>query len=297
LYATDFRERAPQADFAGVCSADILTIRERWGEVAPGFLQHLLYDRGFWDFIVANSTGSITRRIKWRQIAKYEFALPPIDEQQRIVELLSAVDAHVSCLAKQAEAALTARSAVLSESLSAGGDDWIETSLGALCDLYQPKTISKSQMSDAAPYVVYGANGPVGRFDRFNHEEPEVVVTCRGATCGVVNMSPEKCWITGNAMVVRPKDRRVNKEFLYLALQASVNVQATISGSAQPQITKAGLSPAKIQLPPEHEQMRIVEIVSSLHDVVRSTEQAVADSMSLRAGLLSVLLERGADVH
>lgn len=95
LYATDFRERAPRADFAGVCSADILTIREREGEVATGFLQYLLYDKRLWDFIVANSTGSITRRIKWRQITKFEFALPPLDEQQRIVELLSTTDGAI----------------------------------------------------------------------------------------------------------------------------------------------------------------------------------------------------------
>jgi restriction endonuclease S subunit len=215
--------------------------------------------------------------------------LPSQLEQKRIVDLVSSVDSYIAALQQQVDAARAARSAVLSELLSASGADWIETSLGALCDLYQPKTISKSQMSDSAPYIVYGANGPVGRFDHFNHEEPEVVLSCRG-TCGVVNMTPERCWITGNAMVVRPKDQRVTKEFLYLALQASVNVQATISGSAQPQITRAGLSPAKIQLPPKHEQMRIVEVVSSLHDVIQSTEQAVAESMSLRTGLLSDLL-------
>ena len=38
LYASDFRERAPRADFAGVCSGDILTIRENPDFVADGFL-------------------------------------------------------------------------------------------------------------------------------------------------------------------------------------------------------------------------------------------------------------------
>ena len=39
LYGSDFRERAPRADFDGVCSADIITIREREGKVADGWNQ------------------------------------------------------------------------------------------------------------------------------------------------------------------------------------------------------------------------------------------------------------------
>ena len=216
--------------------------------------------------------------------------VPPLEAQKRIVDVVSSVDAFIDALQQQADTARTARNAVLHELLSAGGDDWTETTLGELCELYQPETISKAKMDDAAPYIVYGANGPVGRYSRFNHEEPEVVVTCRGATCGVVNMTPPNCWITGNAMVVKPRDNRSIKGFLFWALQTSVDVQATISGSAQPQITRAGLEPSKILVPPLVEQKRIVEIVTSMDDVIHSTEQAVADAKNLRSGLLSDLL-------
>jgi restriction endonuclease S subunit len=145
-------------------------------------------------------------------------------------------------------------------------------------------------MDDTAPYVVYGANGPVGRYFRFNHEEPQVVVTCRGATCGVVNLTPPNCWITGNAMVVKPRDNRSTREFLFLALQSSVDLKATISGSAQPQITRVGLAPSKIKMPPPEVQSRIVEVVSSMNDVIREIENAIVESKNLRSGLLSDLL-------
>jgi type I restriction enzyme S subunit len=216
--------------------------------------------------------------------------IPPLTEQKRIVDLVSSVDAYIDALQQQSDTSRAARNAVLYKLLSAGGDDWSETNLGELCEIYQPETISKAQMDDNAPYIVYGANGPVGRYSRFNHEEPEVVVTCRGATCGVVNMTPPNCWITGNAMVIKPKDNRSTKAFLYWALQISVDVQATISGSAQPQITRAGLAPSKIQVPPIVEQKRIVEIVSSMDGVIQSTEHAVTYAKNLRSGLLSDLL-------
>ena len=88
LYGSDFRERAPRADFDGVCSADIITIREKEGVIADGFLIYVLYQKKLWDFIISNSNGGLTRRIKWKQLAEYEFDLPSIKEQKIIAEKL-----------------------------------------------------------------------------------------------------------------------------------------------------------------------------------------------------------------
>ncbi len=92
LYASDFRERAPRAQFAGVCSGDILTIRENPEFIANGFLIGILNNPSIWSYIVANASGSITRRIKWKDLANYEFLLPPKDQQAEIAELLWALD-------------------------------------------------------------------------------------------------------------------------------------------------------------------------------------------------------------
>lgn len=88
LYGSDFRERAPRADFSGCCSADILTIRENGDYISDGYLIYVLYSKELWDFIVANSSGGLTRRIKWKQIADFEFLLPPMDIQKVLAEKL-----------------------------------------------------------------------------------------------------------------------------------------------------------------------------------------------------------------
>ena len=92
LYGSDFRERAPRADFDGICSADILTIREKPGTIVDGYLIAVLYSKQLWKFIVSNSTGSLTRRIKWNQLKDFEFDLPPVELQQKLVELLWAME-------------------------------------------------------------------------------------------------------------------------------------------------------------------------------------------------------------
>jgi type I restriction enzyme, S subunit len=92
LYASDFRERAPRAHFSGVCSGDILTIKENPEFIVDGFLIGIFNSPALWKFVVANASGSITRRIKWKDLANYEFLLPPKDQQAQLAKLLWAMD-------------------------------------------------------------------------------------------------------------------------------------------------------------------------------------------------------------
>lgn len=78
-------------------------------------------------------------------------------------------------------------------------------------------------------YPVFGANGIIGRYYQYNHEEPQLLITCRGATCGSVNISEPFSWITGNAMVVRPKSAEIDMRFLeYLFRGASTSQRRSL---------------------------------------------------------------------
>ena len=150
--------------------------------------------------------------------------------------------------------------------------DWPMVALGNVCDLYQPKTITGQDLIEDGPYLVFGANGVIGRYNQYNHEEAEVLITCRGATCGTINKSEPKSWVTGNAMVAKPKDTRLSKEFLFSLLKGS-DLGPTISGSAQPQITRQGLSPFEIPLPPLTTQQAIVAEIEAEQALVAANRE------------------------
>ena len=143
--------------------------------------------------------------------------------------------------------------------------NWQTKKLGEVCDIYQPKTISAKEMSLNGKYVVFGANGIIGRYDKYNHEEPQLLITCRGATCGTVNISTPKSWITGNAMVVRPKDNSLNLKYLEYIFRGGLNMTKIITGAAQPQITRTNLEPTEISYPESlDEQHRIVALLDEV---------------------------------
>jgi len=152
---------------------------------------------------------------------------------------------------------------------------WPVVELGDLCELYQPKTITQDDLVQNGEYPVFGANGIIGRYNQYNHEDPEVLITCRGATCGTINKSLPKSWVTGNAMVAKPKDKRLSKEFLFYALQ-SMRLDSTISGSAQPQITRQSLAPFKLFLPSLEDQQGIVVELQKEQAMVDTNKELIA---------------------
>ncbi len=95
LYASDFRERAPRANMEGICSGDILTIKEKKDEIVEGFLFCVLNSKDIWEYIVANASGSITRRIKWDELSKFSFNLPTPAEQIQIAELFQSIETTI----------------------------------------------------------------------------------------------------------------------------------------------------------------------------------------------------------
>jgi len=143
---------------------------------------------------------------------------------------------------------------------------WVKERIGEICEIYQPKTISKKELIKNGRHLVYGANGVIGRYDKYNHEHSELLITCRGATCGTVNISSPKSWITGNAMVIRPKFNFIKREFLEYFFKGSIDLNSVITGSAQPQITRQSLSPVLVTFPPLNEQRRIVDKLDRIGD-------------------------------
>ncbi len=121
--------------------------------------------------------------------------------------------------------------------------------LGEICEMYQPKTISTKEMVSTGKYTVFGANGAIGKYDKYNHESPQLLVTCRGATCGSVNISEPFSWINGNAMVIKPIEDYVTFDYLKYAFLGGINVSGAITGSAQPQITRTSLEQILIPIP------------------------------------------------
>lgn len=141
-----------------------------------------------------------------------------------------------------------------------------KVALNKICTPKQWKTISNNNLL-AEGYPVYGANGIIGYYNSYNHEEPTILITCRGATCGQINICKEKSYVNGNAMCLDNLSNDILLRYLYYYLK-SFNFSSVISGSAQPQITITGLKKVYIPLCSKQEQDNIIKIFDKIYSLI-----------------------------
>lgn len=115
-------------DFDGICSGDILVFESSSTDLLPGFLPYAVQSDGFFNHALGTSAGSLSPRTKWSDLARYEFALPPLDEQARIVEVLQQAEELAERLHDAKLLATRARESLIATRLDAAHD----VPLGAL---------------------------------------------------------------------------------------------------------------------------------------------------------------------
>jgi type I restriction enzyme S subunit len=89
-----YLKRASIVNFEGVCSGDAIVIQQN-GELLSQFLVLILNTSRFWAYAISNAAGTMSKRVKWRDIAKYQFKLPPKDEQEKILSLFLTLEKQI----------------------------------------------------------------------------------------------------------------------------------------------------------------------------------------------------------
>ena len=79
-----------------------VAIREPESVDAP-FLRYVLQDSAFSAFVSGRATGTTVRAVHPREVAQFEFALPPLDQQRAIARVLSALDHRIELNRRMSE--------------------------------------------------------------------------------------------------------------------------------------------------------------------------------------------------
>ena len=163
-----------------------------------------------------------------------------------------------------------------------------------ICNPKQWKTIPKSELIEDGEFPVYGANGIIGKYNKYNHEKPTVLITCRGATCGNIHITVPQAYINGNAMSLDDlNERTCKKEYLYYFLKY-YDLSKIISGTAQPQITINGLKKVKVKLYSIEKQEKIVEELNKINKLIDLKKRQLEELSSF---IKSQFVEMFGNIH
>lgn len=159
--------------------------------------------------------------------------------------------------------------------------NWCVCRLGQLANIVYGKGLPTKNLLDAG-YPVFGANGIIGKFDRYLYESEQLLISCRGAYSGKINMSPPECFVTNNSLVLELTETGVKlRPYLFHAL-AALDRSEMVTGSAQPQVTIKNAVGFQIPVPPLAEQRRIVSKVEGLMSLCDTLESQRRARMGVR---------------
>ena len=237
------------------------------------YLFHL-FSSHFYNRVKRMSAKNSVDSVRKEMITEMPLYLPSKQEQTKIGVLLSLLDERISTQNKIIDKLQSLIKGLRGSLMQIENGNIVH--LGEIAQIYQPQTISSTELTEDG-FLVYGANGIIGKYKQYNHKTEQICITCRGNTCGMVNYTQPMSWITGNAMVINTDEHqnKVCKRYLYHYLSA-YNFSSIISGSGQPQIVRTPLEKLEITLPSIFEQEQKVMLLDRIQAKIEISNRVLS---------------------
>ena len=245
------------------------------------FLFHLLYSQKFEEDCIKSAKGAAQLNMSTVWLASYLLPVPPLSEQQTIVDYLDSAFAKIDAMKANAETALNEATALFQASLKEmlePKEGWEEKKLPDLSenlDNIRIPVTKKNRSEGKYPY--YGASGIVDYVDDYLFDEDILLISEDGAnllmrTYPIAFSVSGKVWVNNHAHVLRFKDMATQKFVEYFF--AGFKLDEFISGAAQPKLTQKALNRIPIYIPSElSDQQSIVTTLDSIKSKVERLQE------------------------
>lgn len=235
--------------------------------------------------------GTTIPSLRTETLNRLEFDIPSLVEQETILSCLNPIDEKIA-LNNAINNNLEQQAALLFDKNYSNNNYNIST-LEAVATIKYGKGLPTKKLT-AQGFPVFGGNGVIGRYTHFMYEEPQVLVSCRGAASGKIMESYPNSFVTNNSLILEWNDYRYYEFYKQFLLANPLNSYAT--GSAQPQITIDNIKNVPIPYPNYDEISELcltLKSISSLHyeNVMENNKLA-----NLRDTLLPHLMSGELDV-
>ncbi|ACD48962.1 type I R-M system specificity subunit [Helicobacter pylori Shi470] len=212
------------------------------------------------------------------KVALCEIPLPPLNEQNAIANILSALDRYLCALdalilkKESVKKALSFELLSQKKRLKGFNQAWQRVRLGDIAEIKRGVRITKNELDVFGKYpVVSGGVGFLGYTNNFNRYENTITIAQYG-TAGYVNFQKNKFWANDVCFCIYPNKDIIKNIFLYYFLKVNQNYLYEISNrNATPySISKDKILDFEILLPPLNEQIAIANILSDLDNEIAS---------------------------
>jgi type I restriction enzyme S subunit len=152
-----YQRKLGVADFDGICSAHAMVLRAKPDVVLPEFLPFFMQSDLFMSRAVEISVGSLSPTINWKTMAAQEFVLPPVEEQQRTVRLLSSIEDQVEAVLQALTASTKLRKSIARDAFSTS--EYPKVKMGSVAKIRNgstPRRVNNEYWNGEIPWLPTG---------------------------------------------------------------------------------------------------------------------------------------------
>lgn len=314
------------ADKEGICSTDIFVLQPKEDKINKSFLPLFMQGEEFQQRVMKLSAGSLSPRVKWKNISKEQFWIPSFDSQSLIVKIISIIDDYYQKTENLIEKTIMLKKILQNQLLTKGIGHTkfkkIKTSFGDeeipeewnLVKLYE---ICKKITSGGTPLRInssyYGGNIPWIKSGELNNgylydsEEKitieglqnssakifpknAVLIAMYGATIGQTAILGKEA-STNQAICALIPDKSLHYLFLHQYLIFKMrNIINLGTGAGQPNISQEIIKNIRLPLPGIKEQQKIAIILSEIDEQVQLLKSHLLEINQMRKSLLNSFL-------
>lgn len=261
------------------------------------FLYYLLSHPKTQSIFISISAGSGVQNLKKETVAEVELAIPPIQEQNRIVSVLETWDKAIEKLSKKIEVKKQIKKGLMQDLLTGkkrvvGFSDKLEVkTLKELALISKGHQLNIEHMKGGPYPVINGGITESGFTDTKNVDKDTITISEGGNSCGFVNYITKDFWLGGHCYAVYQTEL-VDKIFLYFSLKLNeLRIMSLRVGSGLPNIQLKSLNSFKLTIPKsKEEQIAIAKILTTANNEIQELEKKLQIIKDQKKYLLNNLI-------
>ena len=239
--------------------------------------------------------GGVQPSIKLPHLLNMPISLPPLAEQKRIADILSAIDDKIE-LNRRINANLEQQAQALYKSWFVdfepfGGkmpEDWREGTLGEIAEFRRGKGIlGKDTIKGNIP-VVAGGLEPAYYHNLANTKAPVVTISASGANAGFMRMYNVDVWAS-DCSYIDSRCANLLWTYCYLKINAQLLKHAQ-TGAVQPHVKASDVNAFEIIIPSSENILNFQQKVKPIFDQIANNERENIHLAQLRDTLLPKLM-------
>ena len=272
-------------------------------KLLPEYFKYYFETHRFYENVKNNTQGSVRYSLSFKALVDFEYLLPPIEEQEKIVRILMNIDEVHTNYEKNNNEQINYMNYIMKKTLDKKGDMIKLREIGEIITGNTPKTTEKDNYGEEYNWVTPGDMGiskyitntekklSLKGFEKSRKvNKGSILVTCIGSTIGKIGIAGKEC-STNQQINSINLFNNINNEYVYYAIKYNFKYFTDyISNQAVPIINKTVFGNLRIPNISLSRQKKIAITLKILDKKIECNKKIIDEYKKLKKALMQKLL-------